>query len=98
MAGEMSASEVTREAYPLHFAIADAFGGEVCPFDQYQGPYVLVDGARLFLGADAGGAEYVWNERTQKHCNFFFSYNHDALDCSEAVSAAEAVLGRCPNA
>lgn len=42
MAGEMSAAEVTREAYPLHFAIADSFGGEVKPFDQYQGPYVVI--------------------------------------------------------
>lgn len=42
MTGEMSKSEVTRDAYPIHFAIADALGGEVHPFDQYQGPYVAV--------------------------------------------------------
>lgn len=42
MAGEMFESEVTREAYPLHFAIADAVKGRVRPFDQYQGPYVVV--------------------------------------------------------
>ncbi len=41
MTGEMHKSEVTREAYPLHFACADAVGGTVEPFDQYQGPYIV---------------------------------------------------------
>ncbi len=49
MTGEMFESDVTREAYPLHFAIADAVKGEVRPFDQYQGPYVLV-GTDIRLG------------------------------------------------
>ena len=40
----MCASEVTPEAYPLHFAVAKEFGGEVKPFDQYQGPYVVIGG------------------------------------------------------
>lgn len=44
MAGEMTQSEVTRESYPLHFAIADAFNGTVKAFDQYQGPYVSIGG------------------------------------------------------
>ncbi|KKL89015.1 hypothetical protein LCGC14_1918890 [marine sediment metagenome] len=42
MTGEMFSSDVTPEAYPLHFAIAEALGGTVQPFDQYQGPYVLI--------------------------------------------------------
>lgn len=42
MTGEMHESEVTRENFPLYFAIAAALGGEVKPFDQYQGPYVLI--------------------------------------------------------
>ena len=42
MTGEMSASEVTRDNWPVHFAIADALDGEVKPFDHYQGPYVVV--------------------------------------------------------
>jgi hypothetical protein len=36
----MSKSEVTAEAFPIHFAIANALGGTVYPFDQYQGPYI----------------------------------------------------------
>ncbi|KKM74800.1 hypothetical protein LCGC14_1396630 [marine sediment metagenome] len=42
MTGEMFKSDVTPEAYPIHFAIAEALGGTVQPFDQYQGPYVCV--------------------------------------------------------
>ena len=42
MTGEMSRDDVTREAFPAHFAVADALGGTVEPFDVYQGPYVAV--------------------------------------------------------
>ena len=42
MTGEMCRSELTAEAYPIHFAIAKALGGSVEPFDQYQGPYVCI--------------------------------------------------------
>lgn len=42
MTGEMHASEVTRDTFPTHFAIAEALGGSVKPFDQYQGPYVVI--------------------------------------------------------
>jgi hypothetical protein len=46
MAGEMTTVE--REEWPLHFAVAEAVGGSVKPFDQYQGPYVVVgDDIRL---------------------------------------------------
>ncbi len=43
--GEMTQSELDatgRDEWPLHYAIADALGGTVKPFDQYQGPYVLI--------------------------------------------------------
>ncbi len=41
--GEMSQSEAdNRKEWPLHHAIADALGGKVKAFDQYQGPYVLI--------------------------------------------------------
>lgn len=42
MTGEMFSSDLTPETYPLHFAIAKALGGEVKPFDVYQGPYVVI--------------------------------------------------------
>ena len=50
MAGEMTASEVTRENFPIHFAIADALGGTVHPFDYYQGPYIMVGGTDMRAG------------------------------------------------
>ncbi len=42
MTGEMFKEDVTREAFPLHFAIADALNGHVEPFDVYQGPYICI--------------------------------------------------------
>lgn len=42
MTGEMLREDLTREEYPLHFAVADALKGSVEPFDVYQGPYVLI--------------------------------------------------------
>ena len=49
MAGEMSQSEVTRDAYPELFALRDALKrrgivSEPRAFDQYQGPYLAVRG------------------------------------------------------
>ena len=49
MTGEMIKEELTPETYPLQFAIADALGGEVQPFDVYQGPYVSI-GPDLRIG------------------------------------------------
>jgi ribosomal protein L37AE/L43A len=89
--GEMSRSEVTREAYPIHFAIADAVGGTVEPFDQYQGPYIDTDQGRLFITVEEGGMATVWNEATHNESNAFF---HD--DENGAVEAALSVLPNKP--
>ena len=62
MTGEMHYSEVTRDEYPWHFAIADALGGTVEPFDHYQGPYVRVDGCRVWICSDDGEAGTVFAE------------------------------------
>lgn len=51
MAGEMHISEVTKENFPLHFAIAEAFGGTVHPFDQYQGPYIMIGAKDITAGS-----------------------------------------------
>jgi hypothetical protein len=40
--GEMTS--VDPEEYSTHFAIAKALGGEVKPFDVYQGPYISIGG------------------------------------------------------
>lgn len=50
MTGEMTQADPTPEEYPLHYAIAEALGGTVRPFDKYQGPYVSI-GMDLHVGA-----------------------------------------------
>jgi len=40
---------VNAAEWPTHKAVADALGGRLRPFDQYQGPYVDWEGRRLFL-------------------------------------------------
>ena len=75
MTGEMHKSEVTREAFPTHFAIADALNGEVRPFDQYQGPYVSVFGGKLFLQVEDNEVEAtVVNTKNGKQSDPFILY------------------------
>ena len=90
MAGEMSQAEVTREAYPLHFAIADEFNGEVRAFDQYQGPYVRCDVGKFWIQTDDGQWLQVYNERSEKLSNKFLddSCNGEML----VVEAARETL------
>ena len=80
MTGEMSKAEVTREAYPLHFAIAEEFHGEVRPFDQYQGPYVhFPQYGRVWL-CDDGDCDwpYWYSERLDLRSECFFPTYEDA--------------------
>lgn len=76
MTGEMSKADVTREAYPIHFEIADAIGGTVEPFDVYQGPYIATpDGVRLFVCSDDGCNAFIWNEATKAESEPFPTYD-----------------------
>ncbi len=89
MTGEMHESEVTREAYPIHFDIADMFGGTVRAFDQYQGPYVLTpEGDRLWLSSDDGVICTIYNDKNDKESVPFFL---DYTDTIEAINAAQSV-------
>lgn len=82
MTGEMSKSEVTRDAYPLHFAAADECGGTVEPYDTYQGPYVYVPGkGRFWLNSDDGVIGQWYSEATHELGYGFF------CDCAEDVPA-----------
>gem|GEM_PF-2110802 len=47
MAGEMR--QVNPDEWPTHKAVADALGGRLRPFDEYQGPYIEWKGRRLFI-------------------------------------------------
>ncbi len=72
MTGEMNKSEVTREAFPLHFNVARKFKGEVRPFDVYQGPYVFISGkGRYWLCSDNGIAAYWYDQSREKMSELF---------------------------
>jgi len=47
MAGEMT--HVDPDVWPTHKAVADALGGRLRPFDEYQGPCIMWQGKRLFI-------------------------------------------------
>ena len=87
MTGEMSCADVTREAFPAHFAIADALGGTVHPFDVYQGPYVLARGHRLWISDDGNGA-VVYDETTRRQSERF----PECFAEEFAPSAAESLI------
>lgn len=89
MTGEMSKANVTREAFPLHFAAADeinrvlGLGATVEPFDVYQGPYVLVPSkGRFWLIGEYDSGQW-WSERTRKVSGWFFT------DAADDVPACE---------
>lgn len=89
MTGEMSASEVTRDNWPIHFAIADALGGEVKPFDQYQGPYILIKEACLWLFIGSAWAT-VYNEATDCTSAEFPLWGPDEI--ALAIGAARSLI------
>ena len=91
--GEMSRSDVTPENYPIHFAIADAIGGTVEPFDVYQGPYIdTAQGYRLFVTDEEGGMAVIWRDRLGDPTDIAESnaFYHD--DEEGAVEAALSLL------
>ena len=87
MAGEMSRSDVTKEAYPLHFSIARSLRRKgykevsVRPFDVYQGPYVYVPGiGRIWVNLQDAcpwlGHIYLEGDRYQgKQSPAFYLYS-----------------------
>ncbi len=90
MTGEMHESEVTCENFPLHFAIAAALGGEVKPFDQYQGPYILTKSACLWLCIGDEEMTTIYNEATGRHSAGFPLWGPHVIDF--AVGAARSVI------
>src|SRR5271157_1659956 len=96
MAGKQATGgqdSVTREEYPVWFTIADALGGEVEPFDVYQGPYISVPGedGRLFIITTDGLSAQVWNEKTNAISDEFLADSEN-----EAVDAALSVMENPP--
>ena len=96
MAGEMNwigqdGVDATGNEWPIHAAIAKAVDGELKPFDQYQGPYIVV-GADLVVGEPPygvliqnQGCTRLWlcspeDELGDSHC---YIYREDTEESSE---------------
>ena len=92
MTGEMCKADVTREAFPLHFAVKEALkrrGVSVKPFDVYQGPYIFVPGmGRFFLTGDYG--DFWWSESTRLCSEPFWGWDADGAEA--AVEAFRDLL------
>lgn len=98
MTGEMSREEVTRENYPMHFAIADAFAGSVKPFDQYLGPYILLpDAEKLWIQLHSDNYQLVvFNDGNDEISTPFPPYiNLEKLN-KAALEAAREVIDKTP--
>lgn len=93
MTGEMHASEVTREDYPLHFMAADQVdGATVEPFDQYQGPFIHVPGkGRFWLTTELDRCYRWWSESADEQSGPFlcdpYMVEEDDEDEPDGVSA-----------
>jgi hypothetical protein len=76
-----------REEYPLHYAVADALGGKVRPFDVYQGPYISIPGeGRIFINTEDGMICQWFNEHTNRVSpEFSFEDENGAVDAAIAI-------------
>jgi len=92
MTGEMSREEVTPEAYPLHFAVAESLNGTVHPFDQYQGPFVQTKHGRLWITSEDGWVFRVYNERTDKMSDYWPIFRDNEINKEMAVEHAKEVI------
>jgi len=108
--GEMTQAELDasgREEWPLHYAIADALGGVVRPFDQYQGPYVTFEGKDIRQGREPyavaprmPGIVRLWISVDDGDLGTVYNEENektsqpfDLNSPQEAIAAAEEVLG-----
>ena len=105
MTGEMFAHDVTPEAFPLHFAVANALDGHVKPFDVYQGPYICI-GQDTRAGAEPYqlcvqnlGVVRLWVIRDETTGDIIYNeandkqsepFPFDDVDC--AIAAARSIL------
>ena len=105
--GEMTQEELDAsglEEWPLHYAIADALGGMVKPFDQYQGPYILVGSEVRGRGVYAPatpmkGTVRLWIQADEGGLARVYNEENDKLseefpwdDTEQAIEAAKSVL------
>lgn len=84
-AGEMS--EVDHETYPQWFQMAEALGGTVEPFDQYQGPYVHVPGiGKFWINDKTGDNDFVvFNESNGRTSPVDLYYGEGGITAGDAA-------------
>lgn len=91
------------DSWPLQAAIAKRLGGELCPFDRYQGPYIWINGVRLWVVSCSREGTFtpydtewvcIGNERTQTYSKPFWPYadTKTGMNTRAAVRAARSVL------
>jgi hypothetical protein len=98
MTGEMhhidtaTGEDSNGEVWNVHAAIARHLDGILRPFDKYQGPYILVDGAKLWLTTADGFVGRVYREDTEK-VSFEFNLNTDNTEHAAIVAAQLLLAG-----
>lgn len=102
MSGEMTRSEVTEEAYPLHFYVARHLRGTVEPFDQYQGPCIRTKYHNLWLCEVCDGDSFLyWYESSYDMQSYefddpsFYRNGYKDRKRKEALYAAIRLIHRC---
>lgn len=88
MTGEMvwikqDGTDSNGDEWATHAAIANALGGELRPFDVYQGPYITFEGVgRVWLCADDAWEGYAYAERYDTQSEHFLMWDQeDAITC-----------------
>lgn len=94
MTGEMHRSEVTPEAFPLHFAIAKAMHGTVEPFDQYQGPYVMSKRGKFWIQCHFAQCSYG-HEHVTGMITVYNDHNGQESDPTYPDAACVVKAARC---
>jgi hypothetical protein len=97
MTGEMCKDDVTREEFPLHFAVADAVpGASVEPWDVYQGPYIQLPGYGCYWLIEAyDGPSHRWDYYSELCC-WWNEYRDDRsvpFHLEDKAGAVEAFKG-----
>ena len=80
------------EVWGLHAAVAKAVRGKLKPFDKYQGPYIDLRDATLWLSSGDGIMGQVYDERSEELSLPFPMQVENADEL--AVEAARALLKR----
>ena len=81
-----ASDHITRQTYPIHFAVADALGGTVV--DSW-GPVIKTPHGKLHINVEPEGGATIWNEETGNESNVF--------DMDDEQAAVEAALDTIPN-